>query len=209
MDPIACNGDLVSVSTHFTGILTNLTSTIIYRLLETLGTFFLWHRLVLFVICIQLCMTYEAPSIYSVTVQNFGSTAAESHTDWTLNAASVMAGLIEAVVQVHFNYFSKPIGILNRQLLLQGFFAYRIQVLSQRWFITILLWTGCLAVFATETVTVGVDAAALISQNQNHVWLVTATQLLLALVDCVNTVTLCTYLRIRRTGFSGYIFRMT
>ncbi|KZP13131.1 hypothetical protein FIBSPDRAFT_936504 [Athelia psychrophila] len=134
-------------------------------LLECTDTLFAWHR------------------VYYVTVQNFGNAEAVVSTEWTLSAGSIMAGIVEALVQ--------------------SFFAYRIHVLSQRWPITILLWAGSVAIVITQTVTVTIESDALLSLSQNHVWLVTATQAVLAFVDCTSTTALCYYLRIRKTGFSG------
>lgn len=86
----------------------------------------------------------------------------------------------------------------------QGYFAYRIHILSGKWTISIISWIGsfCAIVVATvilvlENTLETQEFAALYPQME------TAAVVLLVSVDLINTVALCTYLKIGKTGHQG------
>jgi hypothetical protein len=82
------------------------------------------------------------------------------------------------------------------------FFAYRIQVLSGRFIIPVISWTGSVLRCAFG-IALGVEAVR--SKTVPHFleqyqWLVTADLVLCAAIDILNTSTLCFHLLRRRSG---------
>ncbi|KZP30961.1 hypothetical protein FIBSPDRAFT_945468 [Athelia psychrophila] len=142
------------------------------------------RSLVLFVWVLDTLDTVFAwHRLYKVTVAQFGSPGTEEAPDWSLNASGILASLVAASVQ--------------------SFFAWRIHILSRKWPITIALWVGSVLIVAAATATVICQSGNIIDVAENYVRLITVTQALVALVDVINTVTLCRYLRISKTGFSS------
>lgn len=106
----------------------------------------------------------------------------------------------------HANHLSQQVSNRERSRL-QSFFAWRIHILSRKWPITIALWVGSVLIVAAATATVICQSGDIIDVAENYVRLITVTQALVALVDVINTVTLCRYLRISKTGFSRCVSR--
>ncbi|KAF7984488.1 hypothetical protein HWV62_14614 [Athelia sp. TMB] len=88
--------------------------------------------------------------------------------------------------------------------LVQSFFAHRIFVLSKRWPITLISWAGSFLAF-TGTVAIMVlgQISYIAKFDAEFGWLVTTTLALLLSVDIINTVALCMFLRIEKTGFQS------
>lgn len=162
----------------------------------------MWHESVIKVT--QNCMSLTCQlSLYKITIPGFGNYAAEARADWTVNAAGILTGFIAAAVQVRFMDTLLPFNrFLNVNDHDQSFFAWRIHVLSQKWPIPIALWVGCFFVVAGETAAMTHQPGTVMYLATLHIWIITVTQALLVLVDIINTVILCTYLRISKTGFS-------
>ncbi|KAF7968817.1 hypothetical protein HWV62_29254 [Athelia sp. TMB] len=88
--------------------------------------------------------------------------------------------------------------------LVQSFFAHRIFVLSKRWPIPIISWTGSfLAVAGNVAVMILGQITDLTKYLAEFGWLVTTVIVLLLSVDIINTVALCTYLRVGKTGYQS------
>lgn len=86
--------------------------------------------------------------------------------------------------------------------LVQAFFAHRIHILSGKWVISVISWTGSfLALVVAVLILVFEQTLDLKEFATRSVYLEIASVTLLVLVDLVNTVALCTYLKIGRTGF--------
>lgn len=85
-------------------------------MLECIDTLFAWHRLVSPTCHIQLCLTYWAPSVYYVTVQNFGNPEAEVSMEWLLYVSRIMTGIVEGLVQVRSWTSSESLCVLQRSV---------------------------------------------------------------------------------------------
>lgn len=87
---------------------------------------------------------------------------------------------------------------------MQSFFAHRIFVLSKRWPIPVISWTGSFLAFTGTVVITLVGTVSDMSKYLAHFeCIVTTVMALLLSVDIINTVTLCTYLRVGKTGYRG------
>lgn len=86
----------------------------------------------------------------------------------------------------------------------QAYFAYRIHILSGKWTVSIISWIGSFCAIVVATVilvlqnTLAVEEFAVLYSK-----LETAAVVLLVAVDLINTVALCTYLKIGKTGHQG------
>ncbi|KZP08289.1 hypothetical protein FIBSPDRAFT_939073 [Athelia psychrophila] len=122
--------------------------------------------------------------LYRVTVTYYGNVAIIGDGHWTLNTSALFDGLVGGLVQ--------------------GFFAHRIWILSKKWPITLISWTGSFLAF-TGTVAIMIlgQISYIAKFDAEFTWLVTTTLALLLSVDIINTVALCSYLRIERTGFQS------
>ncbi|KAF7980263.1 hypothetical protein HWV62_39009 [Athelia sp. TMB] len=120
--------------------------------------------------------------IYSLTVTNYGDIALVSQGHWSLNISALFDGLTGALVQAYF--------------------AHRIHVLSGGWTITVVSWFfSFVALMGTTAITVlGQVSASIVDFERNYVWIVTTSLVLLVFVDIINTVSLCTFLRVEKTG---------
>lgn len=122
--------------------------------------------------------------LYRVTVQYDGNIYVFGQDHWTLRTTAFFDGLVGGGVQ--------------------GYFAYRIHVLSRKWIYTIISWIGSVCALAlTATIMVVSQWAALANFETKYAWATTASLAFLLFVDLVNTLTLCWYLRVERTGSSS------
>lgn len=122
--------------------------------------------------------------LYWLTVTNYGNLEALALGHWPLNVSAFFDGLVGALVQT--------------------FFAYRIYTLTGKWYITVVSWLGSATGFAmTFAITIISFKTQVATFSIQYSWLVTTGLVMLLFVDIVNTVSLCTYLRIERTGFSS------
>lgn len=87
---------------------------------------------------------------------------------------------------------------------MQGYFAYRIHILSGKWIITIVSWTlSFLALVGSVTTIALAQTSKASDPPARYLILGTVTVVLLVVVDLVNTLALCTYLKIGKTGYKG------
>ncbi|KAF7981412.1 hypothetical protein HWV62_33391 [Athelia sp. TMB] len=88
--------------------------------------------------------------------------------------------------------------------MVQTFFAYRVYTLTGKWYLTLISWLGSATAFAmTFAITIISFQTDVATFSIQYSWLVTTGLVMLLFVDMVNTISLCTYLRIERTGFSS------
>jgi len=147
----------------------------------------LWLRIVVGIVLlletIQTIFTWVL--LYSLTVTNYGKsdTIIETHQIWTLPVALICSSLIGAIVQ--------------------NFFGYRVRVFSGRLLIPIMVWIGGIlrVAFAIMLVDFILSSETLPQFLQRYHWAVTIELVLPAVVDVLNTSTLCFYLSRRRTGY--------
>ncbi|KZP26352.1 hypothetical protein FIBSPDRAFT_928780 [Athelia psychrophila] len=119
--------------------------------------------------------------LYRCTVTYDGNIDILTQDYWTLSTTSFFDGLVGGAVQ--------------------GYFAYRVHILSRRWIFTIISWFGsALALVATTAVMVVSRFTTVDSFEYKYRWIVTTSFTLLFSVDVVNTCSLCWYLRAERTG---------
>ena len=119
--------------------------------------------------------------LYRVTVQYDGDLRVFGEDNWALRTTAFFDGLVGGGVQ--------------------GYFAYRIHVLSRKWIYTIISWLGSVCALAlTATIMVVSQWAALANFETKYAWTTTASLVFLLFVDLVNTSTLCWYLRVEKTG---------
>lgn len=90
-------------------------------------------------------------------------------------------------------------------MLVQGFFAHRIYLLSKKWVITVISWVGSFLAFtgALAILILGRISKDIANFDADYTWLITTALVLLLSVDIVNTVALCSFLRVERTGFKS------
>ncbi|KAF7981495.1 hypothetical protein HWV62_33039 [Athelia sp. TMB] len=136
------------------------------------------------VILETLQIAFLCAYLYRVTVTYNGNVAIAEKAHWTLETTALFGGLIGGLVQ--------------------SFFAYRIFVLSKRWPIPMISWTGSFLAF---TGTLAIPIVATVTDMTRYLaefgWLVTTVSVLLLSVDIINTVALCTYLRVGKTGYQS------
>ncbi|KAJ7575920.1 hypothetical protein C8J56DRAFT_1118448 [Mycena floridula] len=89
--------------------------------------------------------------------------------------------------------------------LVQCFFAWRVHVISGRWFISILAWSGSLArVGVTLTICILTTQEGTISRFEKKYPSIIIISLSVAMViDLLNTCSICYYLHTMRTGFKA------
>lgn len=88
--------------------------------------------------------------------------------------------------------------------LVQGYFAYRIQILSGKWTVTVVSWIlSFLAVVGSLTTIVLAQTSTVLDLPARYLILGTVTVVLLVLVDLINTLALCAYLKIGKTGYKN------
>lgn len=122
---------------------------------------------------------------------------------WTLQSSAFFDGLIGALVQVRYtlNYTITALIYVD----VKGYFAYRIHVLSRKWIITTVSWTGSfLACAATTAITVFSTSIGVVQFGIQFRWLILTGLSIFLFVDFANTISLCIYLRIERTGCVRY-----
>lgn len=145
--------------------------------------------------------------LYRLTVTSFGDLTVLAMDHWSLGTSAFFNGFIGAVVQVCVSRDTKMRANLNRTK--QGYFAYRIHVLSRTWLVTILSWIGSFMALVLTTMLMAVSVSSGMSMadfSNKFQWAVTASLVLMHLVDCINTVALCIYFRIERTGSSTFVY---
>jgi len=147
----------------------------------------LWLRILVGIVwsleTIQTIVTWI--HLYSLTVTNYGrpDTIVETHQLWALLVALICSAIIGAIVQ--------------------NFFGYRVRVLSGRLLIPIMVWIGGIVrvTFAIMLVNFILRSETLPEFLQRYHWAVTTVLVLPAVVDVLNTSTLCYYLSRRRSGY--------
>ncbi|KAF9468722.1 hypothetical protein BDZ94DRAFT_1246111 [Collybia nuda] len=121
-------------------------------------------------------------ALYNVVVTNFGTPSFITNQPITLNISVIFSGLINTGVQ--------------------GFFAYRIKLISKRWLVPIICWS-LLAVrltcaIASSAVVIRVQ---IVGVTTNYKWLLTLLLVATAVGDLVVAVALAYFLSKGRRGF--------
>ncbi|TDL18471.1 hypothetical protein BD410DRAFT_793171 [Rickenella mellea] len=120
--------------------------------------------------------------LYHLTVTFYGVPAKLAESHWTLNMSGFFDGFIGAVVQ--------------------SYFAYRVLIVSGKWPISLISWTGSLLqCTGTFAVTALGFLTTLEQFAEKYGWLVKGVLVLDVIVDIINTTALCYYLSKGRTGF--------
>lgn len=126
---------------------------------------------------------FIAMYLYYVTVTHFGDREVLSQNYWSLGTSAVFIGAVGAVAQ--------------------GYFAYRIHVISRTWIITCISWILSLLTLIMSSYLTVVSTSSATTQEyfaSHFGWLVTTCLVLMHVVDCINTAALCFYLRIGKNG---------
>ncbi|KAF9036370.1 hypothetical protein BJ165DRAFT_1508163 [Panaeolus papilionaceus] len=137
--------------------------------------------LVAFVVSMEtvhlLCITH---SIYSLTITNYGNPASLVRPPNTVIVAVIFSGMIGSLIQ--------------------GFFAGRIKVVSEKWVVSVICWSMCLARL-TLSLIIAVKAFQMTSLTQfshDTKGVLTATLVVSAALDISISAGLCYYLRAKR-----------
>jgi len=122
--------------------------------------------------------------LYSLTVVNYGVATTIADAPWSLDLSAVLSAWIGAIIQ--------------------AFFTYRVKVLSGRLVIPIMIWTLSLS-RASLGIMIGVvtlRSKTLTKFIDDYPWLVTTQLVLGAVIDVLNTSSICFYLLRRRSNIS-------
>lgn len=173
----------------------------------------LWY--VVYNVCVKTCIwpihsvltslstVFSAFYLYNVTCTSFGDVTVLTSSSWSLNTVALCNGLAVVLVQVGSKRIRRAVATGLTQL--KGFFAHRIRILSKKWYITIISWLGSLLALITAIIImiVGfVSPTPLFASS--YKWVPQSTLSLFLFVDIVNTVALCAYYRVERTGSEKY-----
>ncbi|KAJ7191881.1 hypothetical protein GGX14DRAFT_380653 [Mycena pura] len=132
-----------------------------------------------------LITVFTCMYLFSLTVINYGEVSKLSILTWPVSVSFFLGGIASAIVQ--------------------SFFAWRVHVLSGRWFVSVVSWTGSVA-------RIGITLAICIITIQQPDLKIFEIQfpymIILSLtvsmsIDILNTVSLCYCLHHLRTGWGG------
>jgi hypothetical protein len=89
----------------------------------------------------------------------------------------------------------------------QSFFAWRIHIISGRWIVSLVSWTGCIGRVAITLAICILSAqeAQLPSYQAKYPWTIVTSLGLAMVIDILNTSSLCYYLHKLRSGVKGQV----
>ncbi|KAF8574087.1 hypothetical protein K439DRAFT_1399325 [Ramaria rubella] len=119
--------------------------------------------------------------LYNLTITNYGISSTIDNAFWSLDLSAVLSAWKCA------------------------FFAYRVKVISDSWFIPVVSWSLSLfrAAFGVVTGVTTMRAKTLTQYIQTDGWLITSQFTICAAIDVLNTVSLCYFLLRRKQIWSN------
>ncbi|KAH7914161.1 hypothetical protein BJ138DRAFT_1144516 [Hygrophoropsis aurantiaca] len=119
--------------------------------------------------------------LYRLTVTYYGVSAVLASTTWSLDVSALFDGVIGATVQAYF--------------------AWRVHVVSQKYFIPVVSWCGSLLQLSAATaITILSTGTTIVYFDTHYEWLIAVNLALDLFVDLVNTSALCYHLWLGRNG---------